>query len=48
MAGAHQLHGADGYHDDHDLAPLTRRAWALQSQSGSTAEHLEQLARLTG
>ncbi len=48
MAGAHQLHGADGYYDDHDLAPLTRRAWALQSQSGSTAEHLEQLARLTG
>ena len=47
MAGAHQLHGADGYYDDHYLAPLTRRAWAVQSQGGSTAEHLEQLARLT-
>lgn len=47
LAGAHQLHGADGYYDDHYLAPFTRRAWALQSQGGSTAEHLEQLARLT-
>lgn len=47
MAGAHQLHGADGYYDDHYLAPLTRRAWAVQTQGGSTAEHLEQLARLT-
>lgn len=47
VAGAHQLHGADGYYDDHSLAPFTRRAGALQSQGGSTAEHLEQLARLT-
>ena len=47
MAGAHQLHGADGYYDDHYLAPLTRRAWAAQTEGGSTAEHLEQLARLT-
>lgn len=47
MAGAHQLHGADGYYDDHYLAPLTRRAWAVQTEGGSTAEHLEQLARLT-
>ncbi|WP_419851117.1 acyl-CoA dehydrogenase family protein [Candidatus Poriferisocius sp.] len=47
MAGAHQLHGADGYYDDHYLAPFTRRAWVLQTQGGSTAEHLEQLARLT-
>lgn len=47
MAGAHQLHGADGYYDDHYLAPLTRRAWAVQTEGGSTAEHLERLARLT-
>ena len=47
VASAHQLHGADGYYDDHYLAPFTRRAWALQSQGGSTAEHLETLARLT-
>ena len=47
LAGAHQLHGADGYYDDHYLAAFTRRAWVLQSQGGSTAEHLEQLARLT-
>ena len=47
VAGAHQLHGADGYYDDHYLSPFTRGAWAAQSQAGSTAEHLEQLARLT-
>ena len=47
IAGAHQLHGADGYYEDHYLSPIIRRAWALQSQGGSTAEHLEQLARLT-
>ncbi len=47
VAGAHQLHGADGYYDDHYLAPFTRGAWAAQSQAGSTAEHLEQLAHLT-
>ncbi len=46
LAGAHQLHGADGYYDDHYLAAFTRRAWVLQSQGGSSAEHLEQLARL--
>ena len=48
MAGAHQLHGADGYYDDHYLAAFTRRAWAVQTQGGSTAEHLDHLARLTG
>ena len=48
VASAHQLHGADGYYDDHELALIIRRAWALQSQGGSTAEHLKQLARLTG
>ena len=47
VAGAHQLHGADGYYDDHYLAPFTRRAWAFQSQGGSTAEHLDHLAHLT-
>ena len=47
LAGAHQLHGADGYYDDHYLAPFTRRAWAAQAQAGTTAEHLERLARLT-
>ena len=47
VAGAHQLHGADGYYHDHYLAPFTRRAWANQSAGGSTAEHLERIARLT-
>ncbi len=47
LAGAHQLHGADGYYADHYLAPFTRQAWILQSQGGSTAEHLERLALLT-
>ncbi|MCY3633603.1 MAG: acyl-CoA dehydrogenase family protein [bacterium] len=47
VAGAHQLHGADGYYDNHYLAPFTRRAWAVQSHGGTTAEHLENLARLT-
>ena len=47
VAGAHQLHGADGYYDDHPLAPYTRRAWDAQSRAGITAEHLEGLARLT-
>ena len=47
LAGAHQLHGADGYYDDHELAPCTRGAWAAQAQGGTTAEHLERLARLT-
>ena len=47
LAGAHQLHGADGYYDDHHLAPCTRGAWAAQAQGGTTAEHLERLARLT-
>ncbi len=48
LAGAHQLHGADGYYDDHYLAPFTRWAWAAQARGGSTAEHLDRLARLTG
>lgn len=47
VAGAHQLHGADGYYADHPLAPYTSRAWAAQSKGGTTAEHLERLARLT-
>lgn len=47
LASAHQLHGADGYYDDHQLAPCTRGAWAAQAQGGTTAEHLERLARLT-
>ena len=47
LASAHQLHGADGYYDDHELAPCTRDAWAAQAQGGGTAEHLERLARLT-
>ena len=47
VAGAHQLHGADGYYDTHPLAPFTRRAWDAQSRGGTTAEHLEKLARLT-
>ena len=47
LASAHQLHGADGYYDDHYLAPFTRRAWAAQALGGSTAEHLDQLAGLT-
>jgi alkylation response protein AidB-like acyl-CoA dehydrogenase len=47
LAGAHQLHGADGYYDDHYLAPITHRAWAAQAPGGTTAEHLDQLARLT-
>lgn len=47
VAGAHQLHGADGYYDDHYLAPFTNRAWAAGSQGGSTSEHLERLAHLT-
>ncbi len=47
LAGAHQLHGADGYYDDHYLAAFTRRAWAAQARGGSTAEHLDRLARLT-
>ncbi|MCY3635590.1 MAG: acyl-CoA dehydrogenase family protein [bacterium] len=47
VAGAHQLHGADGYYDAHSLAPFTRRAWDAQSRGGTTSEHLEKLARLT-
>ncbi|WP_420638149.1 acyl-CoA dehydrogenase family protein [Candidatus Poriferisocius sp.] len=47
VAGAHQLHGADGYYRDHPLAPYARRAWAAQAQAGTTAEHLDRLARLT-
>ncbi|MDE0116453.1 MAG: acyl-CoA dehydrogenase family protein [bacterium] len=47
VAGAHQLHGADGYYEDHFLAPFARRAWAAQSRGGATAEHSERLARLT-
>ena len=47
IAGAHQLHGADGYYEDHFLAPFVLRAWATQSRGGTTAEHLERLARLT-
>ena len=47
LASAHQLHGADGYYDDHYLATFTRRAWAAQARGGSTAEHLDRLARLT-
>lgn len=47
VAGAHQLHGADGYYDSHPLAAYTRRAWDTQSRGGTTAEHLENLARLT-
>ncbi|WP_419925585.1 acyl-CoA dehydrogenase family protein [Candidatus Poriferisocius sp.] len=47
VAGAHQLHGADGYYRDHPLASYTRQAWKAQSQGGTTAEHLERLARLT-
>ena len=47
VAVAHQLHGADGYYDSHPLAAYTRRAWEAQTQGGSTAEHLDNLARLT-
>ena len=47
VAGAHQLHGADGYYESHPLAAYTRRAWEAQSRGGTTAEHLENLARLT-
>ena len=47
VAGAHQLHGADGYYETHQLALFTRRAWDAQSRGGTTAEHLENLARLT-
>ena len=48
LAGAYQLHGADGYYDDHDLAAFTHRAWTAQAREGTTAEHLDQLASLTG
>ena len=47
VASAHQLHGADGYYDDSLLAPYTRRAWEAQPRAGTTAEHLDRLARLT-
>ena len=47
IAGAHQLHGADGYYEDHFLAPFALRAWSAQSRGGTSAEHLERLARLT-
>lgn len=47
IAGAHQLHGADGYYDTHPLAAYARRAWEAQARGGTTAEHLENLARLT-
>ncbi len=47
VAGAHQLHGADGYYHDHPLAPFTHRAWESQARAGTTAEHLDALAELT-
>ena len=47
LAGAHQLHGADGYYDDHYLPTFTRWAWAAQARGGSTAEHMDRLAQLT-
>ena len=47
VAGAHQLHGADGYYNTHPLAVYTRRAWEAQAQGGTTAEHLDNLAQLT-
>ncbi|WP_419919353.1 acyl-CoA dehydrogenase family protein [Candidatus Poriferisocius sp.] len=47
VAGAHQLHGADGYYADHLLAPYTEWAWAAQARAGTTAEHSKKLAALT-
>ena len=47
IAGAHQLHGADGYYAEHYLAPFARRAWTAQSLGGTTTDHLERLARIT-
>ena len=47
VAGAHQMHGADGYYNDHPLSPYAERAWSSQARGGTTAEHMERLARLT-
>lgn len=41
--GAQQLHGGEGYLDDRPLGALTRRAWALQADAGTTHAHLQRL-----